>query len=196
MEPLTKPLKEIASEARNYVNLRVAQISLSFSKVFARLNAVIVLAVVLLGLASMVMVMLSFAFVFWYGSKVGTYYHGFLIMALFYVLSGLLAYGFRQRLFIDPVIRSMMHRINQDLASEGLFPKVRNIQELETQLELISLKLKQSERHMETKFAEMGESLNPANLTKQFIGSLLSSSTVVISLLDFVLRLLRRQHRE
>jgi len=196
MEILTKPLKEITGEVRNYMNLRIAQLSLSFSKIFARLNAIIVLAVILLLLAGMVMIMLSFAFVFWYGSKAGTYYHGFLIVALFYVLSGLVVFLFRRRLFIDPVIRSIMRRINEDLAAEGLIPKVRNTLELETQLELISLKIKQSEHHMETKFAEMGESLNPANLAKQFMGGLLSSSTMAISLLDLFVRLLRRKNRE
>lgn len=196
MELVTKPLKEITGEVRSYINLRVAQLSLSFSKVFARLNAVVVLAVILLLLAGMVMLMLSFAFVFWYGSKAGTYYHGFLIVALFYVLTGLLVYLFRRKLFIDPVIRSIMRRINEDLAAEGLIPTVRNTLELETQLELISLKIKQSEHHIETKFAEMGESLNPAKLAKQLIGGLLSSSTVAISLLDLLVRLLRRKTRD
>ncbi len=196
MELVTKPLKEITGEVRSYINLRVAQLSLSFSKVFARLYAVVVLAVILLLLAGMVMLMLSFAFVFWYGSKAGTYYHGFLIVALFYVLTGLLVYLFRRKLFIDPVIRSIMRRINEDLAAEGLIPTVRNTLELETQLELISLKIKQSEHHIETKFAEMGESLNPAKLAKQLIGGLLSSSTVAISLLDLLVRLLRRKTRD
>lgn len=196
MELVTKPLKEITGEVRSYINLRVAQLSLSFSKVFARLNAVVVLAVILLLLAGMVMLMLSFAFVLWYGSKAGTYYHGFLIVALFYVLTGLLVYLFRRKLFIDPVIRSIMRRINEDLAAEGLIPRVRNTLELETQLELISLKIKQSEHHIEAKFAEMGESLNPANLAKQLIGGLLSSSTVAISLLDLLVRLLRRKTRD
>lgn len=196
MEIVTKPLKEITVEAKNYVNLRLAQLSLSFSKAFARLNAVIVVAMILLGLAGFILLMLSFAFVFWYGSKVGTYYHGFLLVALFFALTGLFVYLFRQKLFIDPVIRSIIRRINEDLSEEGLIPKVQNTRELERQLELISLKIKQSENQMETKFAEMGESLNPANLAKQLFGNLLSSSTVAISLLDLLITFLRRRRRE
>ncbi|MBK9291229.1 MAG: hypothetical protein IPM52_06355 [Bacteroidetes bacterium] len=193
MESFTRPIKEITNEARAYLNLRVAQLSLSFSKAFARLNAMIVVAVVMLGLVSMVVMMLSFAFVFWYGSKVGTYYHGFLIAALFYVLVGLLVYVMRQKLFIDPVIRGMVRRLNEDLASDGLIPKVQNLQELQVQLELISLRIKQSEHQMETKFAELGESLNPANLARQLFGNLLSSSALAVSLLDLIIRLLRRR---
>ncbi len=196
MEIITRPIKEITGEAKNYINLRLAQLSLSFSKAFARLNAVIVVAVILLGLAGFVILMLSFAFVFWYGSKVGTYYHGFLIIALLFVLIALFVYLFRQKLFIDPVIRSVIRRINEDLSYEGLIPKVQNTNELERQLELIALKIKQSEIQMETKIAEMGDMLNPANLAKQLFGGLISSSTVAIGLLDLLLILLRRRRRE
>lgn len=195
MEIVTKPLKEITLEARNYVNLRIAQLSLSVSKAFARLNATLLVAVIIFGLAGFTMLMLSFAFVFWYGSKVGTYYHGFLIVALFYILTGIFVYIFRQTLFIDPVVRGMIRRINEDMADEGIIPRVHNARELDKQLELISLKLKQSEHQMETKFAGMSQSLHPANLAKEIFGSLLTSSTVAAGLLELLISLLRRRRR-
>lgn len=196
MEIITGPMKEIVGEAKTHINLRIAQLALSISRSFARLNATVLVALIMLGLAGIIILMLTFAFVFWYGAKVGTYYHGFLIAALFYLLTGLFIYLFRQKLFIDPAIRSILALINEDMAVDGLIPRVHNTKELEQQLELISLKIKQSEHQMETKFAELSERLNPANLLKEAVGGLLSSSAVIISLIDMILSLLRRRRHE
>lgn len=96
-EELTRPIKNYGEAIQDHVNLRINLIGLQISKRLADFAANLISIVLMAGLLALVIIMLSFAFVFWYGSSVGPYHHGFLIVSLLYIFSGLMLYLFREK---------------------------------------------------------------------------------------------------
>ncbi len=186
----------LTTDLKVYFNLRLNLIGLMLSKRIATLSSFLVTAVLITGLASMVILMLSFAFVFWFGHHVGTYYQGFLLMALIYLLLGLIVYLGRKKFFVDPVL----HKINEKIAAGdftglgGSMPA--GFQTIDDQIKYLVEEVNRCELEMQNDFDSLTDQLQPVNIIKNIFGSMLTSPTLIITVLDLAIRALRRNKKD
>jgi len=190
---ITQPIKDLSVEFKRYLNLRVNHVNLLISRRFAMFTSFVLTTIILLGLIGFILLMLSFAFVFWYGKSVGSYHHGFLIMALFYSLSGLAIYLNKKEMFIDPIIRKMNEKISNTLDEEEIIAKPENLQQLDHETDLMKLKIKHSELVIQQQFNELGERLNPFNFFADVIGKTLNISAFILPILELTVSFLRNR---
>lgn len=193
MNNITTSLTGLSQEFKQYLNLKVALVSLNLSRRFSQLFSLLLSAIIFVGLFSVILLMLTFAFVYWYGSEVGAIYQGFLIAGLFYMLVALMVYALRKQLFIDPMIRLLNDKIADGLHEEGMFAEINNSRDLKLQTELLQLKIVQSESQIQKQFTEFSQSLNPLNMLKSVIGSSVSSAAITMALLEAVISWLRKR---
>lgn len=192
MSKLLEPVTSLSLEFKNYVNLRMAYVGLQLGNRLAVLVSSAITAMLLLFLLTMIVLMLSFAFVFWYAAKIGTYYHGFLIVSLVYGLIGLFVYANRKNLFIKP----MMKRMHEQLLSEvepDLLPGFEQIESSEQQMRVLKRRIALSEQALQQSAEAFAESLHPLSLIKKLLGNSFTSSAITVSLLEFAISWLRRR---
>jgi hypothetical protein len=60
----------------------------------------------------------SFAFAWWFGERTGKWPLGFLIVAGFYVLLGLIFYAFRKAIIVRPFTRLILNQMKFDQIKE------------------------------------------------------------------------------
>lgn len=193
MNNITSSLTNLSQEFKQYLNLKVALVSLNLSRRFSQLFSLLLSAIIFVGLFSVILLMLTFAFVYWYGSEVGTIYHGFLIAGLFYMIVAFMVYAFRKQLFIDPMIRLLNDKIADGLNEEGMFAEINNSRDLKLQTDLLHLKIVQSESQIQKQFTEFSQSLNPLNMLKSVLGSSVSSAAITMAILEAVISWLRKR---
>lgn len=186
----------LTTDIKTYLNLRLNLIGLVLSKRIATLSSLILTALIITGLASLVILMLSFAFVFWYGQKVGAYYQGFLIMALAYALVGLIVFLGRKKFFVDPVIEKINEKLSaNDFAGTGtaLPTKAGNIDD---QIIWLTKEVDECEKNIQADFESFTDSIQPSAILKNLFTDLISSPTLVITLIDLALKFLRKNKKE
>ncbi len=194
MDDFTRPISAISNEFKRYINLRINSMGLALNKKMADFMSQIIIILILAGVFSMIVLMLSFAFVFWYGSNVGTYYHGFLIVSLVYMLIGLVIYYFREPLLMNPLIKKLhakQFELTDELGDKSLV--INSKEDMEKHLEIMELQIVQSELLMHKYLRDIGETLTPSNLLNSMMTYVLTSSNVMMSGALLLLRYLRKR---
>lgn len=196
MDDFTRPVSAISNEFKRYINLRINYMGLALNKKLADFMSQIITMLVLAGVFSMVLLMLSFAFVFWYGSNVGTYYHGFLIVSFIYMLIGLVIYYFREPLLMNPLIRKLHTKkfeMNDEFGDKSII--INSKEDMEKHLEIMDLQIEQSELLMHKYVRDIGEAITPSNILNSMMTYALTSSNIMMSGVLLVLRYLRKRKR-
>lgn len=190
----TRPVSELTAEAKRYLNLRIGLAGMVINKRMAEFTSQLISMLLLAGIFAMVMLMLSFAFVFWYGTTVGAYHEGFLIISLLYIILGMLIYKYKKNLLLDPLIKKMneKHHLFEDSMETDL-PPAENLEMLNKQLEIRQLQVKCSELSMQKQLDELGEALSPTRMMNSLLMSALTSSTVLMKTASLVLRLMKKK---
>lgn len=160
----------------------------------AEFTSQLISMLLLAGIFAMIMLMLSFAFVFWYGLNVGAYHEGFLIVSLLYAIIGVVIYRFKRHLLLDPLIKKLNekhHLLDESLDSD--LPPAENLEMLNKQLEIRQLQVKYSELTMQKQLDELGDALSPTRMMNSLLVSALTSSTVLMKSASLLLRLMKRK---
>jgi hypothetical protein len=191
-EEFARPVRQLSAGVVNYINLRINHVSLIIGKRMAELTTTIVTVTILAGFATMVLLMLTLAFVSWYGSTVGSYTHGLLIVSAFYIVAGLIIFFSREKLISDPVVRLMNKRkMFTDIKELGENIPVNSLDDLEKRIELMKLQLQHSELLMEQNLQDVSENLKPSRIISSILDQTFSSTAVtgkiVSKLLTFFL---------
>ncbi|MCK9451587.1 MAG: phage holin family protein [Bacteroidales bacterium] len=196
MDDFTRPVSAISNEFKRYINLRINYMGLALNKKLADFMSQIITLFVLAGVFSMVLLMLSFAFVFWYGSNAGTYYHGFLIVSLTYMLIGLIIYYFREPLLMNPLIKKL-HSKHFEMTNEDGDKSIiiSTKEDMEKYLEIMDLQIEQSELLMHKYVRDIGDALKPSNILNSLMTYALTSSNLMMSGALLVLRYMRKRKR-
>lgn len=189
-------ISALTADFKVYLNLRINLVGLLLSKRIAALTSMLVTTLLILGLVSMVILMLSFAFVFWYGEKVGNHYEGFLILAGFYLFLGLLIFLGRKKFFVEP----MINKINEKMAS-GDFTGLGQTHQgkfltLDDHIAFLTREVERSETEMQQDYEALTTELQPANLIKNAVGNLLTSPALITTALDIAIKLLRKNKQK
>jgi hypothetical protein len=195
-EEFTRPVRQLSSAAKKYINLRLNQIGLILAKRMAEITTSIITALLIAGFLAMIMLMLSLAFVMWYGSAVGSYAQGLLIVAAFYFLLGVVFYIARKKLISDPVVRIMnRHKTFTDISDSGENIPVNNMDDLEKRIELLKLQVQYTELQMEQNLHEVGDNLKLARILETLLDQILSSS-IIIRILDYFFNNKKRKKKD
>jgi hypothetical protein len=193
IEEFTQPFKQLSSEFVDYINLRINYVGLLFGKRMAEITTQIVIVMILAGFASIVMLLLTFAFVYWYGENIGTYTQGFLIASAGYIIAGLILFFNRVKLISNPVVKIMNERnVFLDIADSEENIPINSLHELEQRLELMKLQVRHKELLIEQDIFEVGESLKPSRILSALLNQTVTSTavtgTIVSKLLDYFLK--------
>jgi hypothetical protein len=201
IEEITQPIKQLSTEFVEYINLRINHVGLLLGKRMAEITTQIVIVMILVGFTSMVMLLLTFAFVFWFGDNVGTYTQGFLIASAVYIIAGLVIFLNRVKLISNPVVKIMNDRnVFLDIAeSEDVIP-TNSLQELEQRLELMKLQVRHKELLIEQDIFEVGESLKPSRILSSMLNQTVTSTavtgTIISKLLEYFLKKKKTKKRK
>ncbi len=190
----TRPVSELTAEAKRYLNLRIGLAGMVINKRMAEFTSQLISMLLLAGIFAMVMFMLSFAFVFWYGKNVGAYHEGFLIVSLLYTIIGVLIYKYKRQLLLDPLIKKLneKHQLLDDSMDSDL-PPAENLEMLNKQLEIRQLQIKYSELSMQKQLDDLGNALSPTRMMNSLLVSALTSSTMLMKSASLLLRLMKRK---
>jgi hypothetical protein len=191
-KPFETEIGNLTNDLKNYLNLRLSIIGLILSKHIANLASFLLTAAIITALAGLVILMLSFAFVFWYGASFGTYYQGFLILALVYTLLGWMIYWGRKRFFIDPIVKKVNEKIAGSDFTLGTQTSLQPNMTIEEQILSLSREADQCEDDMKEDFDAFTDQLHPINLAKRLMGNMLTNPTMLVTLLNVAIKLLRK----
>jgi hypothetical protein len=101
---ISEKFEALTDTLKRYIGLRLELIKCVLAEALARLGAIMLIVFVFSLLAFLVLFFISFAFVDWYAEYFHHAYIGALIVALFYVVVGVIIYLLRERIFLNPLI--------------------------------------------------------------------------------------------
>ncbi|MBS4057842.1 MAG: phage holin family protein [Bacteroidales bacterium] len=190
-DDFTAPFRDIANELGKQVYLRTQLAGFVLSKKIAGMVSLMITMVLLAGIFSMIMLLLSFAFVFWYGSTIGSYAGGFLIMSLVFVVLGSVVFLNRKNWFLNPLVKKMNEKeLLMDWDPDIPDPVIDNMKDLERHIGIARLQIKYSDLKLEQNMQRMAENLTPQNIFKILIYRSLQSTAVLSKILDFAISVL------
>ena len=111
---LGEQFKSLSGDTREYLQLRLELFKLTATEKLAMVVSSLIISVIILFLVGLIVIFLSFAFIYWFGADVGPWCGGALIVAGFDILVGILVFIFRDPLFINPLVSKMSNIILED----------------------------------------------------------------------------------
>ncbi len=105
IEKIQENLDKTFDSIKSYVNLETELFKLIVFEKIAKVLTSIFTLVILIFVLFFAMLFLSLAFVEWYESTGGLPIHGYLLVALFYFLIGVLVFLLSKKLFLNPMIK-------------------------------------------------------------------------------------------
>ncbi|MDR0970728.1 MAG: hypothetical protein LBM67_09360 [Lentimicrobiaceae bacterium] len=171
---------QLKNQFKRYVSLRTYHAGLIFNKYVSEVVSTVIKNIVFGTVAAMFLLMLSLAFVFWYGEAVGKLYHGFLILSAIYILIGLIIYLFRNQLFRNPLIKKI-HK--KDVLEKESFlsrlPAPNNINDLNQQIQLVKFQIEENEQALQNQFDDLIDTIEPLIDFGKRVGNMFSMATVI-----------------
>ena len=97
------PLINALEGIKLYFSQQITYNKLLLSKKMTEMSARLVLFLLIFGLSAFILVFLSFAFAYWFSENYGKMHTGFLIIAVFYFILGVIIFIFRKPLIFQPI---------------------------------------------------------------------------------------------
>lgn len=117
-KPFLENIHEIIAIVRSYINTRIELWKLSLLEKTALAGAFFLSSVIIVLIVAFCLLFFSLAFSFWYGQMTGDIATGFLIVAGFYLIVGIVFIVSRKYLITGPVIKSISSIIYMDDKTE------------------------------------------------------------------------------
>jgi len=191
-DDFTAPFRDMANELGKQIYLRTQLAGFVLSKKIAGIVSLMITMILLAGIFSMIMMLLSFSFVFWFGSSIGSYAQGFLIMSLVYVVLGSVVFFNRKKWFLDPLVKRMNEKeLLMDWDPDIPDPVIDTMKDLDRHIEIARLQIKYSDLKLEQNLKRMGENLTPQNMLKGIVYRSLQSTALLTKILDFAISMLK-----
>ena len=122
---LTRNLGELIDILKIYLTRRVDLIKLNVLEKISLVGSYFLTSVFLLVIAAFCLLFVSFAFVFWYANNFGSLSTGFLIVAVVYIIFGVIIFVFRRTLITKPIVRILSDIIFSDNPKEEVKKKLK-----------------------------------------------------------------------
>jgi len=105
--PLAENISELTEIMKKYIAARMDLIKVTLLEKVTRSGTYFFSFTVIIFIVFAVLLLLTFAFSFWYGENVGEIYGGFLIAAGFYLILGIILYLLRGPIFSNNIIKNL-----------------------------------------------------------------------------------------
>lgn len=112
--PLNQALSDLMGSIRRYIEIHISLLKLEVMEKTAKIVSLTIAAVFLLTLLMLFLLFLSVAAAMWLGSLLGNPALGYLSVAGFYLIAGVIIYALRRKLFVRAVIRHMSEIFFED----------------------------------------------------------------------------------
>ncbi len=192
-ENLGTPLKETLEEFKSYVENLITYNKLVFVRGAGELSSYLMLLVILFGLSGFVLLFFSFAFAGWFAeiTKLGIG-AGHLVMAIFYVIIGLIVYRFRKKLIFNPTRKLFGNILFGDFESSIDADTFETEDAHNENIKEVHIKLQEQKDNFNAKLLELEKNLTFANIAQQIIGKAYSSIVSTSNIAKFAFTLISK----
>ena len=124
-----KNLDETFESIKSYVNLKTELFQIIVFERVARVLTKLFTLIILIFILFFVMLFLSLGFVHWFEENGGLVTHGYLIVAIFYLIVGIIFFLARKKIFFNPIIKGFSETAFEDedeLLISGNKDKLKN----------------------------------------------------------------------
>ncbi len=106
-------LESLFEHTSNYVETRVELVKLKAVKKSSEVVSTFISKIIIGGVIFLFLMVFNIAVGFWLGDMLGKNYHGFFVLALFYLIVGIIMYVSRDKWLKTPVANSIIKSINE-----------------------------------------------------------------------------------
>jgi len=110
-EKINQTLADTIDNIKEYINLRTELISLIFIEKASKIFSSVFMLIIFLQLLFFALLFLSLAFAAWINSIADSLVLGYLILAGFYLIIGLIIFLSRKKFFVDPMIKGFTETV-------------------------------------------------------------------------------------
>ncbi|MFK5855007.1 MAG: hypothetical protein QM503_02675 [Bacteroidota bacterium] len=187
------PLKETIEEFKSFIEKEIKYNKLVWTKRMGELSSYLLLLVLLLAFGSFVLLFVSFAFAGWFGDitglGIGT---GYIVVAAFYALLGVLVFIYRQKLIFNPA-RKILGRIlfddDESINTTYTFESKRALSEhIKKEHEALT----EQKEKLNNKINELGNSITFTNIAHQIIGKAYDSFLTTTNIAKFAFNMVKK----
>ena len=168
---------DLFNKTKSYIQLRSSLLKYSVYESVSRVvaNATAIIISVMLGLIMLVFLSLTAAVLL--KEVFGTYWPGLLIVSGFYMLLIAIVLGFRNQLFLNPLVRKISEAEHDDDDNEGVARvKFRNVNDLHNYRLSLRNQIRITEHELQSGFRQVVQMFSYQNLKKQLTSYLLELS--------------------
>ncbi len=188
------PLKETIEEFKSFIEKEIKYNKLVWAKRIGELSSYLLLLLLLLAFGSFVLLFISFAFAGWFeditGLGIGT---GYIVVAAFYALLGVIVFIYRQKLFFNPA-RKILGRIlfDDDDESKNATYIFETKEALSEHIKKEQKELAKQKEKLNTKVNELGNSITFTNIAHQIIGRAYDSLLTTTNIAKFAFNMVKK----
>ncbi|HVZ56345.1 MAG TPA: phage holin family protein [Chitinophagaceae bacterium] len=111
-------VEELAAHIKEYIHIRIAAVKLSTaektSKIIANLLAVVIVVVIFLFFLLFLSLAAAYALAKW----TGAFYWGFLLVAVLYLVAGIVVWKMRERILRFPILNALLQQFFNEESHE------------------------------------------------------------------------------
>jgi Putative Actinobacterial Holin-X, holin superfamily III len=106
-------LESLFESTSNYIETRVELAKLKAVKKSSEVASTLISKMIIGGVVFLFLMVFNMAVGFWLGDMLGKNYYGFFVLALFYLVVGIVIYASRDKWLKTPVANSIIKSINE-----------------------------------------------------------------------------------
>ncbi len=165
------PIKNAVDGIKEFVSQQIQYNKLLIAKKMGEISSFFVLFSILLVLASFVFLFSSFAFVWWFSINYGDHFIGYLILAGFYLVIGVLLFVFRNQVIFGP-LRKMSGEIffaKEHTSDPDMIKAFESKEKLDATLLALKTDIEDQEIRLKDDIEKIGTDFSIKNLTGQLL---------------------------
>lgn len=165
-------IDELRDSGKEYINLRIDEIKLKSVENLAKLSNKLIVLLLAIMLGGVILQLSGLALSYFIGQLVGNTALGFLLVAIFFLLVLLLLFIFRDKLFLNKLVKLFV----------GIFfdTEIQSVDVLKREQEALRQKIVSKEMEISYKYKELKMAFNPIT----YVNKILSKFTIVESLIQ------------
>jgi hypothetical protein len=113
-EKINQTLVETIDNIKEYINLKTELVSLIFIEKASKIFSSVFMLIIFLQLLFFALLFLSLAFAAWLNSITDSMVLGYLILAAFYLIIGVIIFVSRKKFFVDPMIKGFTETVYEE----------------------------------------------------------------------------------
>ncbi len=197
---LSDPLKALIEDFKSYLENLITYNKLIFVKGASELSSYLMLLIVLFGISGFVLLFFSFAFAGWFAQITGWGLGaGYLVVALIYIILGILVFYYRKPLVFNPARRVFGEIFFTQFDNKDIELSFDTEESHQENIQTVHKKLRKQKEDLNNKINEFEKNLTISNIINQLFGkaySTIMTSSNVAKFLFTVIKLFKRSKKK